>query len=73
VRHALFEAILSTIRCDPTFAAHYAQLVAGGKPHNVAMITCVRRLLGILTAMVRDGLTWQQTDVGQGKFLPTAA
>jgi transposase len=73
VRHALFEAILSTIRCDPTFAAHYAQLVAGGKPHKVAMIACVRRLLGILTAMVRDGLTWQQTDVGQGKFLPKAA
>ena len=73
VRHALYAAMTTTIRCEPAFRAHYAQLVAGGKPHKVAMIACVRRLLGILTAMVRDGLTWQETDVGQGKFLPKAA
>jgi hypothetical protein len=33
------------------------------------MIACERRLVGILNAMLRDGLTWQETDVGQGHFL----
>lgn len=73
VRHALYEMVMSTIRCDPTFGAHYAQLRARGKPHKVAMVACMRRLLGILTAMLRDGLTWQETKVGQGLFLPAAA
>lgn len=73
VRHALFEAMMSIIQWEPTLGAHYAQLRAKGKPHKLAMIACMRRLLGILTMMLRDGLTWQQTDVGQGKFLPDAA
>jgi transposase len=69
VRHALYEAVTTTIRWEPTFGAHYARLRAAGKPHKVAMIACVRRLLGILNAMLRDGLTWSQTHVGQGHFL----
>ena len=73
IRHALFEAMLSTRRCDPTFAAHYAQLRARGKSYKQATIACIRRLLGILTAMVRDHLTWEETKVGQGTFLPPTA
>jgi transposase len=69
VRHALYEAVTTTVRCDPTFQAHYRQLRARGKAHKQAMVACMRRLLGIVTAMVRDGLTWQQTKVGQGVFL----
>jgi transposase len=69
VRHGLYEALTTTIRCDPTFGAHYAHLRAAGKPHKLAMVACMRRLLGILSAMVRDGLTWEQTRVGQGHFL----
>jgi hypothetical protein len=30
----------------------------------------MRRFLTILNAMVREGLTWQQTKVAQGVFLP---
>jgi len=70
VRHVLYEATLTTVRCEPTFTAHYRQLRARGKTHKQAMIACVRRLLGILHAMLRDGLTWQETKVGQGRFLP---
>ena len=73
MRHALYESMVTTVNREPTLAAHYAQLRAAGKPHKVAMVACIRRLLGILTAMMRDGLTWQQTAVGQGRFLPTAA
>jgi transposase len=70
VRHALFEAVMTTVRCDPTFKAHYAQLKARGKTHKQAIIACLRRLLGIATAMVREHLTWQETKVGQGTFAP---
>lgn len=73
VRHALYEAVFTTVRWEPTLKAHYAQLRAAGKPHKVAMVACMRRLLGILTAMLRDGLTWSQTAVGQQRFLPPAA
>lgn len=73
VRHALYEAMISTIRCQPTFKAHYRHLKAAGKPHKVAMVACMRRLLGVLTAMVRDGLTWPETLVAQGRFLPATA
>jgi transposase len=69
VRHGLYVALTSTVRCDPTFGAHYARLRAAGKPHKLAMVACMRRLLGILTMMLRDGLTWPQTAVGQGHFL----
>lgn len=36
-------------------------------------MACLRRWLGILNAMVRDGLTWQETKVGQGVYLPKSA
>jgi transposase len=70
VRHALYEAVTTTIRCERTFRAHYARLRAAGKPHKLAMVACMRRLLGILNAMLREGLTWSETDVGRGRFVP---
>ena len=73
VRLTLYQVLLTTIRWEPTFQAHYAQLVARGKPRKVALVACMRRLLGLLNAMVRDGLTWTQTRVGQGHFLAAAA
>jgi transposase len=75
IRALLYQVILSTIRCDPTFAAYYRQLRTRPtpKPGNVARIACIRKLLGILTAMARDNLTWQDTEVGQGRFLAAAA
>lgn len=69
VRPGLYEAMTTTIRCDPAFGAHYARLRAAGKPHKLAMVACMRRLLGILSAMLRDGPTGQQTRVGRGHFL----
>ena len=74
VRHLLYAVILTTIRCDATFAAYYQRWRHGTtpKPVKVARIACIRKFLGILTAMLRDGLTWQETEVGQGRFLATA-
>lgn len=73
VRLTLYQIVLTMMVREPTMRAHYAQLVARGKPPKVALVACMRRLLGLLNAMVRDGLTWQQTSVGQGHFAPLAA
>ena len=63
LRHALYEPIMTTIRCDPTFAAFYRRLRAKGKSVKQARIGCLRRFLGVLNAMVRDGLSWAETEV----------
>ena len=73
LRHGLYEPVLTTIRCDPTFHAHYVQLTNRGKSTKQARIACMRRLLGILNVMVRDELTWSETKVGKGGFLPHVA
>jgi transposase len=73
LRHALYLPTLTAIRCDPTLHAFYDRLRAAGKSVKQARIACLRRLLGILNAMVRDGLTWSQTKIGQGEFLPKSA
>lgn len=71
VTTALYQLTLTAVRCNAVVQAHYERLAAR-KPLKVARIATARWLLGILTAMLRDGLTWQETDVGQGMFLPDA-
>lgn len=73
VRRVVYLAALTAISRSPALREHYQQLRARGKPFKVALIACARRLLRILNAMLRDGLTWDQTKVGQGAFLPTPA
>jgi transposase len=73
-RCLLYQAVTSArLSHDPVFATHYDRLRADNKTHKEAMVACMRRLAGILNAMVRDGLTWQETDVGQGRYLAVAA
>ncbi|MDQ3541231.1 MAG: IS110 family transposase [Chloroflexota bacterium] len=69
---ALFQMARTAVRCDPTMGAHYRQL-RGRMPDKAALIACARRMVGILNAMLREGLTWQDTDVGRGHFLPDPA
>jgi transposase len=69
LRHALYQPIVTAIRCDPTLGAHYKQLRERGKTVKQARMACLRRWLGILNAMMRDGLTWQETDIAKGTFL----
>jgi transposase len=59
VRTVLYMATLTAIRWNPVLKAHYAQLVARGRPKEVALIACLRRLLGILNAILRDQKPWQ--------------
>jgi transposase len=59
VRTALYMATLSATRCNPLIQAHYKKLRAAGKPFKVALIACLRKLLTILNAIVREQTTWQ--------------
>jgi transposase len=60
VRSALYMATLSAMRYNPVIAAHYQRLLAAGKPRKVAMVACMRKLLTILNAMLRDNAAWDQ-------------
>lgn len=56
VRVALYMATLSAVRWDPIMKAHYQQLRARGKLGKVALVACMRKLLGIVNARRRDEL-----------------
>ena len=54
VRNVLYMATLSATRFNPTIKAHYEQLLARGKNKKLAVVACMRRMLGILNAVIRD-------------------
>ncbi|HYA80947.1 MAG TPA: IS110 family transposase [Methylocystis sp.] len=54
VRCALYMAALVAIRHNPLIKAVYQRLIARGRPKKVAIIACLRQLLTILNAIVRD-------------------
>src|SRR5262249_48287920 len=58
VRAVLYMATLSAMRYNPAIAAFRDRLLAAGKPKKVAIVACMRKLLTILNAMVRDGAVW---------------
>lgn len=59
VRSVLFMATLVAARWNPVIRLHYQALVARGRPKKVALVTCMRRLLTILNAMVRTKTAWR--------------
>lgn len=58
VRCALYMATISAIRANPPIRAFYARLKARGKPSKVAITACMRKLLVVLNAMLRDQAPW---------------
>jgi transposase len=59
VRPALYMATLVASRFNPVIKAHYQHLLQMGKEKKVALTACMRKLLTILNAMVRDNRPWQ--------------
>jgi len=58
VRNVLYMATVTAITHNPVIRTFYQRLKAAGKPSKVAIVACMRKLLTILNAMVRDGTTW---------------
>ena len=60
VRSALYMSALSASRHNPVIKAFYDRLVESGKPKKVALTACMRKLLVILNAMLRNGEYWRE-------------
>lgn len=61
VRASLYMATLVAIRFNAVIKRFYDRLAAAGKPKKVAIVACMRKLLTILNAMVRDGKSWDES------------
>jgi transposase len=48
-------------RHNPLIRKFYERLVVSGKPKKVAVVACMRKLLSILNAMMRDRVPWRTT------------
>jgi transposase len=58
VRNVLYMAALSVRKYCPPLREFYERLIAKGKKPKVALVALMRRLLGILNALVRDDVLW---------------
>jgi transposase len=58
LRNVLYMATLSAIQHNGVIRAFHARLKARGKLPKVAIVACMRKLLVILNAMVRDNAPW---------------
>jgi transposase len=58
VRTAMYMATISAIRANPPIRGFYQRLKANGKPSKVAIAACMRKLLVMLNAMLRDQQSW---------------
>lgn len=65
LRSILYMATVSAMRCNPVLKPFYQRMLKAGKPKKVAIVACMRKLLTILNAMVRDNAAWNPHLHGQ--------
>jgi transposase len=58
VRSALYMATLVAVRYNPVLREHYNQLLHRGKEKKVALVACMRKLLTVLNALLRNKTRW---------------
>lgn len=68
VRAALYMGALVAVRCNDEMRSFYERLLAAGKPKKVALVACMRKLLTVVNAIVRDQKRWEP-----GRMLPATA
>jgi transposase len=61
VRAALYMATLVAIQHNPVFNAFNKKLREAGKPPKVAITACMRKLIVILNAILRDSKPWKKS------------
>jgi transposase len=59
VRCGLYMATLVAIRHNSVIRSFYERLLGKGKLKKVALVACMRKLLVILNAMIRNNQSWQ--------------
>lgn len=63
VRCVLYMAALAAIRFNPVLRNFAERLRKTGKSAKVIIVACMRKLLTLLNAMVRDNLMWAELSV----------
>lgn len=63
VRNVLYMATLAAMRFNPVLKAFSERLKRKGKVAKVIIVACMRKLLTLLNAMLRDNLNWQELNV----------
>ena len=58
VRKSLYMATLSAIRFKPAIKKFYERLIAKGKKRKVAIVACMRKLLTVMNAMLKNNESW---------------
>lgn len=58
VRAVLYMAAVAAIRCNPPIKAFADRLKQAGKPAKVVIIACMRKLLTIMNAMLKNNAPW---------------
>jgi|SRR4051812_18509266 transposase len=58
VRSVLYMATLAAIRSNAVIRAFHQRLIAAGKAKKVAITACMRKMLTIVNAMVRNRTSW---------------
>lgn len=53
LRHALYMAAQTGYRCNPPLKALYKRLRASGKPHKLAIVACIGKLIAIMNAIIK--------------------
>lgn len=59
VRATLYMGALVATRHNLAIKEFYERLLAAGKPKKVALVACMRKLLSILNALMRDRAIWR--------------
>jgi len=58
IRSVLYMATISATRFNPVIKRFYDRLINNGKKNKVAIVACMRKLLTILNAMIREHHYW---------------
>ena len=63
VRSVLYMGAIAAIRFNPIIKAFAKRLKQTGKKNKVVIVACMRKLLTLLNAMLRDNLSWNQLNL----------
>lgn len=60
IRTVLYMAMMCAVQHNPVMRDFYQKLVTNGKHKKVELTACMRKMMTILNAMIRDGKTCQE-------------
>jgi transposase len=63
VRSVLYMATIASMRCNPVIKAFAQRLKKTAKLNKVVITACMRKLVTLLNAMIRDNLYWNQLNL----------